>query len=314
MDAALSVNYTAQNTPEEFQQYNPQIWSIKFAREVCRQFLQGLDALYSQNISHRDLHPDNMILGLSYELNDLSMTQIQADMWDADSDLEDTSRDWKAKNLEGSDDWIEQVKRLDNQPLQPTEIRYVVEPFPLHDKVIINKQDFRIVITDLGFARKFDYQDRPMTAIQNYRAPEAVLPLDEKPPKTDIFSAGLVIWEIVMLRNMIWTHSIENKTTKEWDPDNDQYLKDLEARIGPMPPAFQKLWTYRKDMKEEERGEDDLAYGDMNFAAHRDRPDDMSDAEVKVFVSFMLEAMQWEPEKRPNASQLLNHEWFQTAW
>lgn len=314
MDAVLGVEYTAGHTPEALQQYNPQRWSIKFAREVCRQFLQGLNALHSQKISHRDLHPENMILTLSYSLNDLSMTQIQADMWDADSDLDDASENWNSQNLKETDKWIAQVKRLDGQPLQPTEIQYVVEPFPLHDKVIINQQDFRIVITDLGFVKRFDDQDLRKTGIQNYRAPEAILPLNETPPQADIFSAGLVIWEIVMNRNMIWSHFYEDKTTKQRISDNDQYLKDLEGRIGPMPPAFQKLWTYRDDMEGGELEEDDFAYGDMNFAAHRDRPDDMSDAEVKIFVRFMQAVLQWEPERRPSAANLLQHEWLQTVW
>jgi len=77
--------------------------------------------------------------------------------------------------------------------------------------------------------------------------------------------------------------------------------------IAPPPP------TDPRDIREEEEEEDDFGYGDVRFAARCDGPEDMTDAQLEMFVDLMLKMMQWEPEKRASTRELLEHPFFDAA-
>lgn len=57
------------------------LWTVDFARRACWQVLLGLDALHANGLAHRDLHPNNVCLALTYDLSSLSENEIQKDIW-----------------------------------------------------------------------------------------------------------------------------------------------------------------------------------------------------------------------------------------
>ena len=296
---------------EEDETCEPHRWSLKISREICRQLLLGLDSLHSQQIAHRDIHPGNIAFALSYDINSMSMDEIQqfgAGYEDVDHVNENT--DWDAQDLRRFGTSIARIKRVDGKPLESREIQYTVQSKPLNDRLIFdNDPHFRILLIDLGDSQKFEDCNQRLYGPSSYRAPEAILPIDIT-YKADIFSLGLVFWETVMSRNIVCA-----EIGDDMKPDDNQYIKEFITRIGSMPEHFQQIFPLKDSFRDEEMLDpENYAHGDMRFAARRDRPEDMTDADIEVFLYLMKQMMQWEPEKRPTTRQLLKHPFFATSY
>ncbi|PSK44197.1 cyclin-dependent kinase 1 [Elsinoe australis] len=106
-----------------------------------------------------------------------------------------------------------------------------------------------------------------------------------------------------MTRNFVWT------TYPRDGLDDTRYLKDLAQRIGPLPGRFREAYAF-EDVEDEELDEEDLAYGDMRFAARRDGPLDMMDEDLEDFVDLMSRMLRWEPGERPTTKAILDHAFF----
>ena len=123
---------------------------------------------------------------------------------------ETLSLEWSKANLFQSRRFIELLERRDGQPPRPGEIPYTVAAMPLPDSfdletVGLSDQPFRLVLIDPGFACTFDQcERRPLHNLSDFRPPEALLNLPAT-HKADIFSTGVLFWEIMMLRRLVET-------------------------------------------------------------------------------------------------------------
>ena len=307
-------------------------WSVRFAQQVCRQVILGLDYLHTQRIAHRDIQPGNLMLDLKYDIQSMTENQIQQDVWDpdvkenedeeSDSYTEPHSSNWSKANLKKSHEYINLIKRLDGQPLRDDEIHYTVGPVNLHDRLVIDdvtrlKISFRAVLMDLGAACDFSHcnETKPFYPV-SARPPEMILglPTDEK---GDIWAAGFMLWRIVMLEPLVMAQFSVSESDSEWT--NDQQLRDIVQRLGPIPVRLRAEWCHADkfvnaggalliESKDVEPGE--YWYGNMVDAAAVQKPKDMSEGEVEVFLEFIQSMLQWEPAKRASTEELLKHRWF----
>ncbi|KAK3689556.1 kinase-like domain-containing protein [Podospora appendiculata] len=212
-------------------------------------------------------------------------------------------------------------------PLKPGELRYIVAQSPLdniHPDFHNTETPPRLVLIDLGFARVFDEcETHPLRNLADFQPPEDLLGIPAT-HKADIFSAGLLFWEIVMLRRLVEPRLSPWDDSGKIDQKNRQ-LRDLALRLGPMPATLRDAWRdadryvdaagnaldmTEEDEQEEEYGPDDFEYGDIWHHAGRRRPLDMDEKEMRVFVYLMQDMMRWDPRERPSTSELLQHEWF----
>ncbi|KAH8666998.1 kinase-like domain-containing protein [Xylariales sp. PMI_506] len=258
--------------------------------------------------------------------------RLTAEHWEAckpgDVTAEPHSIEWNKGNFFKSRDMIEIIHRKDGKTLGPGEARYTVAPTSLPGDFDLKKvadpdAPFRVVLTDLGFACRFDEFDKrtvPMTS--EFNPPEAILGLPV-PPNGDIFSLGMLFWEIVMLRRLI-EHKIELGDPKRIYLKNRQ-LRDLAQRLGPVPPFLRAQWPDADEFVDpegnaldmQERDEDvytpdHFEYGDIWHHARIRKPWDMSDDDMEVFVGMLLKMLHWEPEQRPSTEELLQHPWFKS--
>jgi hypothetical protein len=248
------------------------------------------------------------------------------EQWDTyqpgDAQAEPHSDEWNKANFLKSRDYIELLVRRDGMPIQPDEIRHTIAPIPLDDKAHFEMdREFRVVIIDLGFAVTFDEcKHQRLRNVADFRCPEALLNLQAS-HKVDIFSAGLLLWEVVMLRRLVETRY------EHPDPDRlhqrNRLLHDLAQRLGPIPGSLKSQWPDAMEYVDsdgnaldmQERDEvvyepEDFEYGDIWHQARRRKPLDMSDSEMQDFVHLIQDMLRWEPETRPSTGELLRYTWF----
>ena len=232
------------------------------------------------------------------------------------------SIEWNKANFLNSREHIELLQRTDGKPIQPYEIHYTVEPTPLVlDGALHLSKSSRLVLVDLGFACTFEECEKlPLYTPSDYRPPEALLGLPVT-HKADIFSAGLLCWEIVMLRRLVETRFSSDDPERVYS--KNRLLRDLVQRIGPFPYSMRAQWTDADKFIDSEGialeiqeydgeiyGPDDFEYGDIWHQAKNRKPLDMSDPGLELFISLIQEMLQFNPELRPSTTELLQHEWF----
>lgn len=263
--------------------------------------------------------------------------RILEERWNAfepgDARAEPQSEAWKKANFLKSRDRIELLFRADGQPLRPDEIQYTVAPTPLSDEFDVMKDagpdsnvPFRLVVIDLDSACPFDEcAAQPIRTADDFQPPEALLPAGKLAPnpRSDIFSLGLLFWEVVMLRRLVETRYVWSEERME---ERGRMLRDLAQRLGPVPEAWRPggaVWPAAdryvdadgcaleaRDDDGEPYTPDCFEYGDIWHQARVHRPLDMGDEEMAEFVHLIKAMLRFEPEQRPSTSELLAHRWF----
>ncbi|KAK2607069.1 hypothetical protein N8I77_005776 [Diaporthe amygdali] len=236
------------------------------------------------------------------------------------------SAEWNKANFFNTRNDIELLRRRDRKPLGPDEIHYTVAATPLEDEINLEKvahsdEPLRLVLVDLGFACAFEECEKlPLRNLSDFRPPEALLGVPAT-HKADVFSLGLLFWEIVMLRRLVETRFVADDPERIYQ--KNRLLRDLAQRLGPVPATIRAQWSDASefvdaegnalDMQEQDEQvyePDDFEYGDIWHHARIRKPLDMSDNEMEVFVSLVKVMLQWDPESRPSTTDLLQHEWF----
>ncbi|KAK0654259.1 SRSF protein kinase 2 [Lasiodiplodia hormozganensis] len=152
------------------------------------------------------------------------------------------------------------------------------------------------VLCDLGSAVPLDDGVEHREDIQPdvYRAPEVILDI----PWTysaDIWNVGCMVW------NMFEGETLFDGT----DPEHEEYrsrahLAEMIALLGPPPPSLLARANYRSKFFSDTEDDEDIREVTM--------VGDKEDREC--FLRFMRKMMQWDPEKRSTASELLDDEWI----
>jgi serine/threonine protein kinase len=205
---------------------------------------------------------------------------------------------WNKANFINSRDDIELLQRVDGKPLSPDEIHYTVTPTPLDSSARLNEST-RLVLVDLGFACSFDECEKlPLRNLSDFRPPELLLNVPTT-HKADIFSLGLLFWEIVMLRLLVETRYSSNGPERICS--NNRLLRDQAQRLGLIPATIRVQWRDADKFLDsdgnaldiqkhdgEEYGPDEYDYGDIWHHARRRTPLDMSHHEMDVFVNAAM--------------------------
>ncbi|CDO76862.1 hypothetical protein BN946_scf184402.g3 [Trametes cinnabarina] len=162
------------------------------------------------------------------------------------------------------------------------------------------------MLSDFGEAR---FGQKSYTGVIQpvpYRAPEVIfgMPWDEK---VDIWSVGVMMWDMMEGKNLIRTLP---DAEAETEPVYDDQLAHMVALLGPPPADFLKRCPAEKASKYfDEQGMwiGEVAIPDDSFEKAEER---LEGEERTKFLEFVRLVVRWKPEDRLSASELLQHDWL----
>ncbi|KAK2793728.1 hypothetical protein FQN52_000680 [Onygenales sp. PD_12] len=157
------------------------------------------------------------------------------------------------------------------------------------------------ILCDFGEARFGDKENNEDIMPNVYRAPEVILKLNWD-YKVDIWNVAMVAWDLVSNRTLF------DGTNPDGIFDDRVHLAEMVALLGPPPPEFRgrsKLssvfWDGNGKWKELAPIPDISLEGLSANVVGEDR---------EGFLRWLRTALQWNPEDRPTAVELLFDEWL----
>ncbi|KAI9681153.1 MAG: hypothetical protein M1817_002435 [Caeruleum heppii] len=185
-------------------------------------------------------------------------------------------------------------------------------------------------ITDFGLARRGDSSHLQIHPIQpdHYRAPEVILGTGWT-YSTDIWNLGVLIWNLMENRDLFnQIHSSRGEYQSHahiaqmiallGPPPKELLHREREARNWKWTPAIENSSGKFCEGPTEFYGGpffdsegkylyEDLIPGDLNLA---DSISSLEENEKSPFIDFVTKMLQWLPEKRSTAKELLEDPWL----
>ncbi|KAJ5558020.1 kinase domain protein [Penicillium sp. DV-2018c] len=134
-----------------------------------------------------------------------------------------------------------------------------------------------------------------------YRAPEVIL-RSSWDYKVDIWNVAMVAWDIVS------SHTLVNGKNPDNIFDDRVHMAELIALLGPPPPEFREQRHLSSVFWDESGNWKDLApIPDITLES---MAKNVKGEDKEGFLRWLRMALQWNPEDRPTALELLYDEWL----
>ncbi|KAM5353688.1 hypothetical protein ACJ41O_000338 [Fusarium nematophilum] len=162
-----------------------------------------------------------------------------------------------------------------------------------------------VVLGDFGAAVRGDEKRNHDAQPNVYRSPEVMLMTEWSYP-VDIWNVGVMIWDLYEGRHLFYGDDTEKQkyTTRA-------HLAELVGILG--PPPLDLLKRGRRSM--EFFTEDGKWKADVNVpqgASLENSVTRLEGEEKHKFLAFVRGMLQWRPEERKTAAQLLNDPWLRS--
>lgn len=157
------------------------------------------------------------------------------------------------------------------------------------------------ILCDFGDAHHGDNEHMGEVMPDLYRAPEIVLGIPWK-EKIDIWSTGLMIWDLFEGKRL-FTERLPSREESE-----AAHLARMVALLGPPPLDLvkrgSKSWRYF-----DENG-NFIAKTQIPKGSLEDEEENLSGEDQRLFLEFLRKMLQWRPQDRKSASELLQDRWL----
>ena len=162
----------------------------------------------------------------------------------------------------------------------------------------------QIKICDIGNACWFNHHFSTIIQTRQYRSPEVILGINYN-ETSDIWSLACIVYELIT------GDFLFNPTTGEDFCKNDSHLCKFIEICGKMPKNFIERGAYSKkyfDNNGKLRRIKDIRHLSLkNILVKKHH---IKENEAQALVDFLMPMLEYYPEKRISAKELLRHSWF----
>ncbi|KAI0814447.1 putative serine protein kinase [Xylaria sp. FL0064] len=266
------------------------------AKGILKQSLQALAFLHENGVAHSDFQPGNMLFTL-HDINSKPEDELRQK-----EDEQAGSISPPVERLDGKQDkWAPPYLFIAQPLVYPTD----------------HAQDFKIKLSDMGGAYFLkEPPAKPITPI-GLRTPEYIL-TGAVNHTMDIWSFGCLVFELLTGLPLLCTPWYPNKT----DTD-DNHLQEMTVRLGPLPDNLYQHWKtsslyftperklYNCQLGGVPEGGEPLILEEPTLEEAFDQAKlDIDEEEARKVKALIRRVLQYDPEKRPSAAELLRDPWF----
>ena len=288
-----AVHVTENFPPEVFSKRDrdSRALPIWMAKSVLRHGLLAIDFLHQCGIAHGDFQPGNLLLSIK------DISSVEEDSLSQEHMDKRVSR--PLVRLDGKEDRWAPKYLADNMPL--------VEFVDFSPQLVVK-------LSDVGGAFFFSDPPAKHSVPVGLWSPE-VLCGGKVSSQQDIWSFGCLIYEFITGGALFPLFN--------WDADkrDDELFQLLVEVIGPMPrdlfssyPRWNKYLDADGNIIEEPSEDNDQSetegMGVLEAQFDKLKPEDMSDEVATTIKALLRQILQYDPAKRPSASELLKNPWF----
>ncbi|KAK4133834.1 CMGC protein kinase [Trichocladium antarcticum] len=161
-----------------------------------------------------------------------------------------------------------------------------------------------VVLSDFGSAVKGDQKRNHDAQPDVYRSPEVMLETEWSYP-IDIWNVGVMIWDLFEGRHLFYGH----------DPERDRYLTrahlaEVIALLGPPPlDLVQRGQRGREFFTEDGKWNTGISIPKRKL---EDTVTVLEGEKKEAFLKFVRGMLQWRPEDRKTAAQLVDDPWLRS--
>ncbi|KAF2968431.1 hypothetical protein GQX73_g5125 [Xylaria multiplex] len=285
---------------EELPQFKPRMWGMKvrypphMAKSILRQSLQSLVFLHKHGIAHGDFQPGNMLFALNATNSTLGGVLQQ----------EESEQSELVQRLDGKED------------LWAPRYLYVGKPLA---SLVNHAGDFKIKLSDMGGAYFFTNPPEKPIIPAGLRAPELVL-TGAVNNTLDIWGFGCLIFELITGRQLFCVPWYKSEVNRD-----DDHLLSLTTCLGPLPDELYRHWKTSSLYFTPERklfnyqlggvaqGAEPLMLEEQEQTMEKmfdEANPDLCQEEAHQVKSLVRRILQYDPEKRPSAAEVLSDPWF----
>ncbi|KAF2819465.1 kinase domain-containing protein [Ophiobolus disseminans] len=164
----------------------------------------------------------------------------------------------------------------------------------------------KVVLSDLGSAVRGDEQQVHDAQPNVYRCPEVMLKMEWGYP-ADIWNLGAMIWDLYEDKHLFHGNH----------PEDGRYLTkchlaEVVAMLGPPPLDLLERGSRSKEFFDEQgKWIPDVPIPEGLTLGSSE--ENLTGKAQRDFLEFMRCMLQWKPENRQTAKQLLNHAWLKSS-
>ncbi|CAI0642147.1 unnamed protein product [Colletotrichum noveboracense] len=266
-------------------------FKVRVARAMAAQMIIVLSFLHANGVAHGDFTPNNVLL--------------------APPDLSGMTTEELYRKY--GEPFVAMTERHDGNPVPRGVPPYIVPEIWFGDRSTeLELCNAKITLTDLGEAWRPALRSRYLLNIPDkYCGPEANFAEKENIPlgfPSDVWSLGVGIFELF------------GGSLFEASSDPDDMLEDMINALGKPPQRWWELWEAKEDFfngREEwdENGHSPqithvLLEERLRVWVERYQRGSMTTEEIGDLHELVKQILQWEPEDRPTADELLRGGWM----
>ncbi|KAF3911184.1 hypothetical protein AA313_de0209590 [Arthrobotrys entomopaga] len=213
---------------------------------------------------------------------------------------------------------------LEPKNTKPQDLKYMPEYLvsciddDLTDRAPLTLETCDVRLADFGQTFKKNHPRRvyKMTTLKGNRAPEWMIKHAPITMSIDIWSIACMVYRITTGKHLMFVD--ERYKDDEGKYTQKRTKKDINGDHAPMmvkllgtPPAWM-ISKWKMSGLPDMDWDKIKPEGNLHERIMKDRPADMTKAEVALFEDFLRKALAWDHRYRATAKELIQHEWFKS--